>query len=227
MIRQRERLNVPAHNLQVVDVLLLQRAQLWIFDLCGGENLRRNASSGSHNENQFQEPTLADMPCLTKEAADWQPYRESGHGHRCRDCCPIVGHPVHSALLFLRRVKSKVQGCICHFVFAQVVKHWHTSSVWHRRDAHTDGGTSGDLSNQLRQARPRGKSTKRWYRALHKLLGIGVRSNRVVADVTCRFYDLLTYVRGRLVDRYLFAFSPGDTGKLFQVSDQRPDLRFA
>ena len=137
-----------------------------------------------------------------------------------------MGHIVHSAYLFLWRVESEVQVRIRYFVLAQVVKHWHPSSVWQRRRAHADGGAGSDFPNKLWQACPRGESTKRWYRPFQNLLRIGVRPCRVVADVAGRFYDLLTNIRGRLFNRYLFPFGPGDASQLSQVSKQRPDLRF-
>src|SRR5450432_3833198 len=67
----------------------------------------------------------------------------------------------HSDLLFLRRVESKVQVRVRHLVFAQVVKHWHSSSERHRRHSHADRIASSDFSNKLRQAGPRCKSTQR------------------------------------------------------------------
>ena len=41
MILERKCLNILAHDLQIVDVLLLQRAQIWILDLSRRENLCR------------------------------------------------------------------------------------------------------------------------------------------------------------------------------------------
>ena len=132
----------------------------------------------------------------------------------------------HAAPLFLRRVKRKVQVRIRHFVFAQVVKHWHPSPEWHRRRAHADWVAGGDFSNKLRQGRPRGERTERWYRPFQNLLGIGIRPHRIVADVAGGFYDLLAHTGGRLGDRYLLLFCPRDAGKLSQISDQSPDLWF-
>ena len=76
------------------------------------------------------------------------------------------------------------------------------------------GLPNGDLSNELRQGRPRGERTERWYRAFQNLLGVGIRSHRVVTDVACGFYDLLAHTSGRLGNGDLLLFSPRDAGKL-------------
>ena len=51
VILERERLNILTHDLQIVDVLLLQRAQIWILDLRGRENLRRAHSRRPQQES--------------------------------------------------------------------------------------------------------------------------------------------------------------------------------
>ena len=58
-VLERKRLNILAYNLQVVDVLLLQRAQIWIFDLSRSEDLPQGAAAGDHKSDQYEKARLA------------------------------------------------------------------------------------------------------------------------------------------------------------------------
>src|SRR5436305_2814224 len=76
-------------------------------------------------------------------------------------------------LLFLRRVKRKVQVRIRYLIFAQIVEYRHSAAKWLCRRSHADRIAEGDFSNKVRQVRPSSERTKRWYRTFQDLLGVG------------------------------------------------------
>src|SRR6478752_7658481 len=167
------------------------------------------------------------VPMVARRNARWasrnlQPRRivVAGIAARSRERLPMQ-------FLFLRRVKRKVQVRIRDFVLAQVVKHWHSAAEGLRRRTHADGVAEGHLSNELRQGRPGGERTKRWYLAFQNLRGGGICSHRVMTDVACGLYDLLAHSSGRLGNGDLLLFSPRNAGQLSQVGDQGPDLWLA
>ena len=91
-VLQRECLNVLAHYLQIVNVLLLQRAHIWIFDLGRGHNLRRGNTAGGHDEDQWQKATPVPRPISPMNTMDWRCYGIADHGDRSCDCSQIVRH---------------------------------------------------------------------------------------------------------------------------------------
>src|SRR6266849_206387 len=105
--------------------------------------------------------TCADaQPTTTTKTSASSLILDINHPRNVTDlsCGRNIEYIAHSYLLFLRRVESEVQVRIRHFVFAQVIKHRHSSPEWHRLRAHDDRIAGSDLSNKLRHARPRSES---------------------------------------------------------------------